>query len=191
MLNCVSGRAGGGAWVSAGVRTWSEGKGPANAEWQLIIPDRYISICPPARSLLLWACCRHQAFQQRWTYSHINMSVMHTHQETLPSCSKQSLGQNLIKRRLWAASRHYYKLLLLLMCGSLIHWLKLHILMQEPTDVLFFWNRIKPWFCLQVERKDSTLHILSKTGCISASQRDRVNSDFKNIHFKAEKSKVN
>lgn len=61
VLICVSGRAGGGVWVRAGVRTQSEGKGPANAEWQLIMPHRYISICPPAQYLPLRAhrhgCC--------------------------------------------------------------------------------------------------------------------------------------
>lgn len=78
-------------WVSAGVRTWSEGKGPANAEWQFIIPDRYISICPAAPRLPLWACCHHQAFQQRWTHAHT-----HKHDTNTPNntalCSKQSLG---------------------------------------------------------------------------------------------------
>lgn len=69
VLNYVSGQAGGRVWVSAGVRTWSEGKGPTNAEWQLIMPDRYISICPPAPCLPLWACCCRQAFQQRHTHT--------------------------------------------------------------------------------------------------------------------------
>lgn len=51
-----------GVWVSAGVRTWSDGKGPTNAEWQLIMPDCYISIYPPAPSLPLRARCCHQTF---------------------------------------------------------------------------------------------------------------------------------
>lgn len=68
VLIYVSGQAGGSVWVSAGVRTWSEGKGPTNAEWQLIMPERYISICPPAQCLPLGACCCHQLFQQSDTH---------------------------------------------------------------------------------------------------------------------------
>lgn len=53
LLICVSGRAGSSSvWVRAGVRTQREGKGPANAEWQLIMPHRYISIYPSAGSVL-------------------------------------------------------------------------------------------------------------------------------------------
>lgn len=42
------------------MRTPSEGKGPANAEWQLIMPHRYISICPRAQYLPLRARRRHR-----------------------------------------------------------------------------------------------------------------------------------
>ena len=119
VLIYVSGQAGGGVWVSAGVWTWSEGKGPTNAEWQLIMPDRYISICPPAPCLPLRACCCHQAFPHGHKKNHT-----HAHTITwLPCkhsafCSKQSLAQNLIKQRLCGASSHRNKLQLHLMCIS-------------------------------------------------------------------------
>lgn len=116
VLIYVSGQAGGRVWVSAGVRTWSEGKGPTNAEWQLIMPNRYISICPPALCLPLWACCCHQAFQQRHTHTQTHdMTTL----QTLCILQKQSLAQNLIKQRLCGASSHRNKLQLHLMCAYL------------------------------------------------------------------------
>lgn len=160
VLNYVSGQAGGRVWVSAGVRTWSEGKGPTNAEWQLIMPDRYISICPPAPCLPLWACCCRQAFQQR--HAHADTHAGATTRlpcECFTFCSKQSLAQNLIKQRLCGASSHCNKLHFHLMCAYLICKHKTHISTQR---------RVKPHF-----KTETKLHFIFQVGCVGYAVDER------------------
>lgn len=122
-------------WVSAGVRTWSEGKGPANAEWQFIIPDRYISICPAAPCLPLWACCHHQAFQQRWTHTHTQTWHKHTEWHTLRS--KQSLGAESNQNRGYRVPQGMSSNCdSFLICAYLSSWHKAHIWMQKSGETI-------------------------------------------------------
>lgn len=131
-------------WVSAGVRTWSEGKGPTNAEWQLIMPDRYISICPLAPCLPLRACRCHQAFQQRHTHTR-----WHDYLTNTPcSAANSRLHKNLIKQRLCGASGHRNKLQLHLMCAYLRLLIQKHIFVRTHSSRTLPENRSRAPFQL-------------------------------------------
>lgn len=159
VLIYVSGRAGGRVWVSAGVRTWSEGKGPTNAEWQLIMPDRYISICPPGPCLPLRAYCCHQAFQQRLTHSHTRT---HTDWQdcfgnAATFCSKQSLAWNLIKQRACGAWSNRNKLQLHLMPAYLLPTNAKHIFVHTDPN----WKLQKVALFLSPGTKCTSLFLVS------------------------------